>query len=366
MRKNLLLFVITALCAQFSFAQTPVKKVLIEEFTGAWCGWCPDGAVVLDDIKADYPGQVIALALHNGDAMVTAIGNQCINFFTNSFPSGVVDRMQAGNDALSRGTWESNAVSRMQTSTPVSVSLENATFNAVDSRLTVTVKASFVSNVSGTLRPTLLIYEDNVTGTGTGYNQANYTNTTAGHPYQGAGNPIVGYVHNHVVRSVASSSYFGSSGQFPSSINSGDSFEFTYTVYVNPNWDINELHIVGIVGRFEGPSAGQREVLNAEEVGFSTLVGIESPALGSKFLDAYPNPFSGNIQFSFELSKNENLSVEIYNTLGQKVETVASGMMNQGVHTLNWNAGSAENGVYIARLTTESGANATKKIILNR
>ena len=321
---------------------------------------------MVDNIKANYPGQVIALGLHNGDAMVTAVGNQLINFYTNSYPSGVVDRMQGSNGALSRGSWESNVMSRSQVSAPVSVSLENASFNAVDSRLTVTVKASFVSNVTGTLRPTLLVYEDNVTGTGTGYNQANYTNSTAGHPYQGAGNPIVGFVHNHVVRSVASSSYFGSSGQFPATINAGDSFEFTYTIYINPNWDINELHLVGIVGRFEGPSAGQREVLNAEEVGFSTLVGLDEAVAGSRFLDAYPNPFSDRIQFSFELTKTEELSVEIYNTLGQKVETLATGIMNQGVHTLNWRAGNAENGVYIARLTTSSGANATKKIILNR
>ncbi|MBL0020033.1 MAG: hypothetical protein IPP17_27290 [Bacteroidetes bacterium] len=35
---------------QFATAHIAVQKAVIEEFTGAWCGYCPDGARILDDI----------------------------------------------------------------------------------------------------------------------------------------------------------------------------------------------------------------------------------------------------------------------------------------------------------------------------
>jgi hypothetical protein len=31
-------------------AQQPVKRVLLEQYTGAWCGWCVDGSVVMDEL----------------------------------------------------------------------------------------------------------------------------------------------------------------------------------------------------------------------------------------------------------------------------------------------------------------------------
>ena len=49
------------------------KKVLIEEFTGAWCGYCPDGAHRLEKIIDSNDGNVIGVSLHNGDQM--AVGH---------------------------------------------------------------------------------------------------------------------------------------------------------------------------------------------------------------------------------------------------------------------------------------------------
>ena len=366
MRKILPLFIAFAFVGQLTYGQA-VKKVLIEEFTGAWCGFCPDGALIMDDILATYPGQSVGLALHNGDGMVSAVGNQCINFFTTGFPSGVVDRMQAQNNALSRNVWESEAVSRMSVSAPVSVSLEDASFDGGTNMLTVTLRAAFVSNVTGNLRTSLIISEDSVTGSGSGFNQTNYYNTTSGHPYYGAGDPIIGYVHRHVVRAAGAASYWGNNGVLPSSVSAGEEYTATYNIYINPSWDINHLHIVGLVNRFDGTSAGQREVLNAEEVAFSILTGQEEQLTrGATIFDAYPNPFTDQVTFSFELKNTENVSMDIYNTLGQQVENVASGSMGAGMHTLTWHANGAENGVYIAKLTTENGESVTKRIVLAR
>lgn len=45
------------------------KKVVLEEFTGEWCGWCPEGAKIMEDNIAANPGKVVGIAVHDGDPM---------------------------------------------------------------------------------------------------------------------------------------------------------------------------------------------------------------------------------------------------------------------------------------------------------
>ncbi|MFI5202435.1 MAG: hypothetical protein ACHQNE_08605, partial [Candidatus Kapaibacterium sp.] len=48
-----------------STAQAQNRRVMLEEFTGAWCGWCPRGALAIQQIKEGYPGQIFAVSFHN-------------------------------------------------------------------------------------------------------------------------------------------------------------------------------------------------------------------------------------------------------------------------------------------------------------
>lgn len=47
----------------------PVKRPLMEEFTGTWCGWCPRGWMGLKLMNEWHPGDFIAASYHNGDGM---------------------------------------------------------------------------------------------------------------------------------------------------------------------------------------------------------------------------------------------------------------------------------------------------------
>lgn len=44
-----------------------VNKVVAEELTGSWCGWCVQGVVVFEEMKKAYPEQFIGIAVHGGD-----------------------------------------------------------------------------------------------------------------------------------------------------------------------------------------------------------------------------------------------------------------------------------------------------------
>ena len=81
-----------------------------------------------------------------------------------------------------------------------------------------------------------------------------------------------------------------------------------------------------------------------------------------------PNPFNGQTKISYQLAKPGNVSLKIYNTLGQLVNTLVDGQQQPGVYSANWNGKdnsgrTAANGVYIYRL--ESGDfKATKKMVV--
>src|ERR1700689_2873350 len=38
--------------------------VYLEEFTGAWCGYCVRGANAIQRVEAQYPGQIVAVCYH--------------------------------------------------------------------------------------------------------------------------------------------------------------------------------------------------------------------------------------------------------------------------------------------------------------
>src|SRR6516225_3148810 len=64
-------------------AQT--RHVLVEEFTGSWCGWCPRGAYAMQVLDKKYPGKVFCIAYHNSDPMHTAQGDTLASGRTTTF-----------------------------------------------------------------------------------------------------------------------------------------------------------------------------------------------------------------------------------------------------------------------------------------
>lgn len=46
-----------------------MRRVVCEEYTGTWCGWCPRGIVGLELMKEKHPSRFIAVSVHGGDAL---------------------------------------------------------------------------------------------------------------------------------------------------------------------------------------------------------------------------------------------------------------------------------------------------------
>lgn len=64
----------------------------------------------------------------------------------------------------------------------------------------------------------------------------------------------------------------------------------------------------------------------------------------------YPNPFNPSTNVQFELPEQAQVSLVVFNIMGQKVSTLVDQNLNAGFHTYTFDASSLPSGVYIAQM----------------
>lgn len=73
--------------------KTYPRRVVFEEGTGTWCGWCVRGYVGMQEMAEKYPEDFIGIAIHNDDEMANHQNyNSIFNLLGGSFPSCIVNR----------------------------------------------------------------------------------------------------------------------------------------------------------------------------------------------------------------------------------------------------------------------------------
>jgi hypothetical protein len=78
----------------------------------------------------------------------------------------------------------------------------------------------------------------------------------------------------------------------------------------------------------------------------------------------YPNPFNPTTELEYEMSKSGNITLAIYNLIGQRVATVFDGYKQSGMHRLTIDASNLGSGVYFVRMTTANGNHVHKMMLI--
>jgi photosystem II stability/assembly factor-like uncharacterized protein len=78
----------------------------------------------------------------------------------------------------------------------------------------------------------------------------------------------------------------------------------------------------------------------------------------------YPNPFNARTTINFNLNQLSNLSVEIYDLRGRRLETLFDGTLPAGEHNLAWNAEDYSSGVYFYKIQSDDFSEARKMVLL--
>jgi len=96
------------------------------------------------------------------------------------------------------------------------------------------------------------------------------------------------------------------------------------------------------------------------------LVDVENEALPTEFAlyQNFPNPFNPTTNIKFALPKESNVTLKIYNVLGQEVETLISKVMPAGYHTVDFNATKLSSGMYIYRIEAGDFVQVKKMLLM--
>ncbi|MCD6162750.1 MAG: T9SS type A sorting domain-containing protein [candidate division Zixibacteria bacterium] len=100
-----------------------------------------------------------------------------------------------------------------------------------------------------------------------------------------------------------------------------------------------------------------------ELLGITSINEAEVVPLDFDF-NIYPNPFNAFASINYSLAKTSNISVEVYDILGKKVETLASTIQPAGSYQINWNANEHPSGVYFCRLSIDDNSSVKKVVLL--
>jgi hypothetical protein len=84
---------------------------------------------------------------------------------------------------------------------------------------------------------------------------------------------------------------------------------------------------------------------------------------------AYPNPFNPVATIRYDLPAGTEVQLLIYDLMGREVANLVDGYMEQGYHSIVWNARGADrrklpSGIYIARLATPEYSKSIKMVLL--
>ncbi len=325
-------------------SSVPQKKVLIEQFTGAWCGWCPDGYTVLNSIVSTNTN-VIAASIHDNDNMATIEGNALIADYATEFPSATIDQYQFSTTdeiAITRNNWNSFINQRLVMKVPATVAITNVTYDSLTRQIDATVSSSFVGDVKGDYRLNLYIKENNVYGpsldlTDNQWNQHSSLFNVGASPYYQMGSYLnastyllspAEYKHQYVVNKMTDGSY-GASGIIPANgLTNGQTYSKTYS-YTLPfltagefRYNVANIYLIGVLSEYNADPK-KRSVLNIAEAkltsGPEVLVGIKEISKADLQLNVFPNPATDVCNLTYNLKNDEYVKVSVYNTLGELV-----------------------------------------------
>ncbi|MEO8231357.1 MAG: malectin domain-containing carbohydrate-binding protein [Ignavibacteriota bacterium] len=186
---------------------------------------------------------------------------------------------------------------------------------------------------------------------------------------------------NYIVKLLFAEKYFDSAGSR------------VFDVYIEQNRVITNLDIYALVGK---NAAYVKQVTNiqiidgildiqfADKIDNALICGIEIIQVSTGLLDDgnviepksfkveqnYPNPFNGKTIINYSVAKSENLSFELFNSIGQSIYSKDLGLTQSGSHQLQLDTAALSkyplsSGIYFYVFTGGNNRAVKKLVLLN-
>ena len=241
------------------------RRVVAEEGTGMWCGYCPRGIVAMHQMREKYPDDFIGIAVHYDDALYAPVEDYCNTLHFPSFPSAYVNRTTLCGDPMpldSKGQYscteglEKACLGAIEDDAPADVAL---TWTILpDGKLGLVADAHFaITAHNSDYRFTAVAVEDGVSAAD--YYQTNYFSgsTTPLGGFESEAGKIVPFTFDEVARA-ALLPFDGTEGEIPATVHADRHYSVTKELKTPKYNNLAKLRVVLML--LDGRSG---EVLNA-------------------------------------------------------------------------------------------------------
>ena len=294
----LFLLLATTLKAQNLVSTDPYKRnVIIEEYTGVYCGYCPDGHRIANELAAKYQDRLFVLNIHTGgyanDASIdfrTEDGN-IIGAKVNSFPTGNVNRL--ANKAVGRDTWSLYVEQQVEQMAECNVAGQ-VVIDKDARKATVTVEVYYTANsVSETNYLNVVMLQDNIIA---------YQNGSHLNPAQVVGGQ---YRHMHAFRDAITPTW----GEDIAPTTAGTFITKTYEYDIPAkigsfDVDIDDIEFVAFVTETKNEDESTTPVLNANKLHYISAVDE----------NIHPTMLSVGASSAFSCSATQPMDIVINNS----------------------------------------------------
>ncbi len=352
--KILLIFIIGFFFYNIQTSYSEPRRVLVELATGTWCGYCPCGDSIIEhNLLPLYP-QTVVIAYHgpaNGtDPFSFFNGNEIITQLEYwGFPLTIFDRAM-GTPMDYDYNWPDTLIARYTRSpnTVINLSVVSKDYNPATRELSATFNATALQNLYSNYKINFVIIENNVV-----YAQTAYTGCNGG----------PNYVHYWIVRNMVN----GATGE---SLSTGvwtqnQTKIKSFTTTLNSGWVADNCELVAFVYRDSTTllrSIVEQSIKKSVTAPLGITGNFETPA-GYRLDQNYPNPFNPVTRIQYSVPKKENISLKIYDVLGNEVLNVYTGIAKPGNYNAEINGTLLPSGVYFYTLKSDNYVE-TKKMLL--
>ena len=200
----LLAFSFSLKAQQFVSTEPANRNVIIEEFTGRNCQYCPDGHRIVNELMAANPGRLWGVNIHAGGYaptsypnMITQDGNTIHGGFSISgYPTGVVNRTTS--DGQGRNLWANLANQQMNQVSECNIG-GRVVLNPQTRAATIMVEVYYTGNSSVNENYlTVAMLQDSILGSQSGGSTWNPSQMINGQ-----------YIHTHVLRDILTNNAWG-------------------------------------------------------------------------------------------------------------------------------------------------------------
>ncbi len=247
------------------------RKVVIEEATALWCGYCPRAIVGMDYVSETYPDDFIGIAVHQGDALNNGAyyGGMFDAYGQFNLPSAWVNRTVGCGS--SKTSFEGSYKEQKAILTDVATDI-TATYEEESNKVTAKMETRFyVHDEAADYRGVFVVLENGVEG----YAQTNYLSDEPDlGPFSGGGSYVMVPL-NHIARYIYPS-YSDRKGSNPAVLDYDVPYTYSETFTISNIQDLNNVEVVGMVLDKDG------KIVNADKVKLDlTPTGIEDVTLES-------------------------------------------------------------------------------------